>query len=346
MKKSITCSMALLLSAGFSSATMSAESVFAVTGNHSSVENACVAPIPAILGFDCSYDASNPTLAGFLGWAGPRFSVGYYPIGSSPGPFGTPTVGDGKLAPPILAGSTVTINDGGTRCDGDDTLALSLSFGAAARNFTFGPGTRGEESWADGDLIFVIASTLVDSAVPNGGGGCDYEIATSGVPPLLERADGTGFYPVEEGGWFTGLFIAPSPVGVATFEGVPNAGTIINVMTGPSYACVENFAGPCDTGASGGNNFRGNRAIINNALVSIATDSAGNITSGRIFDNSESKIFSIPPDPFNSWDGGVIDFTGSLLNGGHPQPPASPPIEPPGFCVEPPEEPPGYGVNR
>jgi hypothetical protein len=323
------------------------ESIYSVSGSHSSVENACVGPIPLFIGLDCSYDASNPTLFPVAGWAGPRFSVGYYPIGSSPGPFGTPAVNDGKLSPEIMASSSITINDNGTFCDLDDTIAINLIFAAAARNFTAGPGARGEESWGDGDLMFQISPTPVNSATGNLNGGCDYTIATAGMPPLLERSDGFGSYPVEEGSWSTGFFLNPSLIGMASFEGVPNIGVAISVLTGASYACVENSPGPCDTGSDGANNFRGSRATINNALVSVATDSLGNITAGRIFDNNESKVFQVPPDPFNSWDGGVIDFSGTLANGRpQPQPPAEPPITPVGFCVEPPESPPGYGQDR
>ena len=36
---------------------------------------------------------------------------------------------------------------------------------------------QGEETWGDGDIIFPILTTTVDSATDNGSG-CDYEIAT------------------------------------------------------------------------------------------------------------------------------------------------------------------------
>jgi len=219
-------------------------------------------------------------------------------------------------------------------------------FGAAVRNFTFGPGARGEESWADGDLMFQISSTTVDTATPNADGGCDYEIASGGIPVLLERTDGQGFYPVEDDviSFGSGFYLSPSPVGVATFEGGPNIGVPISVLTGASYVCIENFAGPCEPGASGGSNFRGARAIISNGLLSVSTDAAGNITSGLLFDNTETKIFNLPPDPVNSWDGGVVSFSGSVSGG--PNPPKGSPLVPPGFCVEPPQEPPGYGNSN
>jgi hypothetical protein len=338
--------LALTLLISIFCSSEASEVIYNISGNHSNAENACIAPIPALFGFDCSYDASDPTGFAFLGWIGPSFSVGYYPIGSSPGVNGSPVAGDGKIAVPLMAGSTVTINDTNTPCDADDTIAATWIFGAAVRNFTFGPGTRGEESWADSDLLFQLAATTVDSATPNADGGCDYEIASGGMPTLLERADGQGFYPIEEdvigeaGGFYTG----PSPVGVATFEGAPNVGVPISVLTGASYNCIENTFGPCETGALGGSNFRGTRAIISNGLLSVSTDSSGNITSGLLFDNTESKIFNVPPDPVNSWDGGVVRFSGSAPGG--PNPPKGPPHTPPGFCVEPPPEPPGYGRNK
>ena len=64
-------------------------------------------------------------------------------------------VGDPKYNVPLRG--TVTVDDKGTPCDADDTLAADIAYGAATRNFAGGPGTRGEETWGDGDLGFELA---------------------------------------------------------------------------------------------------------------------------------------------------------------------------------------------
>jgi hypothetical protein len=314
---------AIVVTAG--PAANAVETVFDITGAHSNVDGGCVGPTPVFSGIDCSYDASSPVIGG-LPWAGPGFAAGYYATGTSPfvavGLGTEPAVGDGKFGPAVSG--TVTVEDNGTPCDTDDTIAVSIALDAATRAFSGGPGTRGEESWADGGVAYAIAATTVDAAAANGAGGCDWVIGSAGeLPPLLERADGMGFFPPEESIDAPGFYVAPATVGVASFEGNPNIGANLTVTTDASWSCVESpapGAGPCNSGQpdpdDDGANFLGSRAVLENALLAVSTDAAGDITSGVLYAFNESKIFNVPPDPFNSWDGPVVQFVSS--GGGGP----------------------------
>jgi hypothetical protein len=331
-------SAAVAAAFGLATAVQAVETINDITGVHSNVDGGCVGPTPVFSGIDCSYDASSPVIGG-LPWTGPGFAAGYYPTGSSPfdvGGLGTePAPGDGKLAPPVSG--TVTIEDNGAACDTDDTIAVQIDLDAGTRAFSGGPGTRGEESWGTGDVSYTIPATAVDSATPNGDGGCDYEIGSGGVPDLLERSDGMGFYPVEEsltidditGGANGQFYVAPSAVGIGSFEGTPSVGVAITVVTGPGWMCVESpapGAGPCNFDsvdpADDGANFKGSREILENGLLRVSTDGHGNITDALLYANNESKIFNVPPDPYNSWDGPIVQFTGTAQGGG-PGGPAS-----------------------
>lgn len=300
-----------------------------ITGSTTPVEGACVAPLPFFNGQDCSYNATNPTTFGLF-WLGPVSTSGYYAVGQSPFAQGTvedpPVVGDNKIEVPFLAGSIITINDNDTPCDADDTIAGSISLGAATRAFAGGPGTRGEETWGDGDIIFAIPETTVDAATPNGDGGCDYEIADQGFPPLLQSNGGGTFIfdtnivddnpannpdpPTPDDDFWPD---PPPTVGVACVtEG--NCGVSVDVTVGAGWSCVENAPGPCAEGPDGGLHYKGTRGTLENFLVSVKTDGNGDITEGIIFAINEAKVFSVPPDPFNSWDGPLLTFTGICNN--------------------------------
>jgi hypothetical protein len=294
-----------------------------IFGTQTPVDGACIAPLPFFNGEDCSYNESNPTTFGLF-WLGPVSTAGYYPVGQSPFALGTtddtPVIGDNKFAVPFLPGSIITIDNNNTPCDLDDTISGSISLGAATRAFAGGPGTQGEETWGDGDIVFPIPETTVDAATPNGAGGCDYEIADQGFPPLLQSTGGGTYIfdtdivenpgPFPEDSW-----VASSPVGVACVtEG--NCGISVAVTVGPGWSCVENAPGPCEEGPDGGSNFRGTRGTFENFLISISTNGSGDITAGTIFATNESKVFSVPPDPFNSWDGPLLTFSGTCNNCG------------------------------
>jgi hypothetical protein len=306
----------------FTQSVYAASSENDITGSTSPVDGACVAPLPFFNGEDCSYNESNPTTFGTF-WLGPISTAGYYPVGQSPFALGgntddTPVIGDGKFPVPIIAGSTITIEDNDTVCDLDDEISGSISLGAATRAFAGGPGTQGEETWGDGDIVFPIPATTVNAATPNGAGGCDYEIADQGFPPLLQTTNG-GTYIFDTdivenpGAPPEDKWVASSPVGVACVtEG--NCGVSVDVTIGAGWSCVENAPGPCEMGPDGGSQFGGTRGILENFLISISTDGNGDITAGTIFANNESKVFNVPPDPFNSWDGPLLTFTGTCNN--------------------------------
>jgi hypothetical protein len=294
-----------------------------ITGTQSVVDGACLAPLPFFNGEDCSYNESNPTTFG-THWLGPVATGGYYQVGQSPFALGstsdTPQIGDNKYAVPLLPGSFIRIEDNGTACDTDDQISGSISLGAATRAFAGGPGTWGEETWGDGDIVFPIPATQVDAATPNGAGGCDYEIASAGFPPLLQSTKGGTYIfdtdivesppgPAPEDSW-----VASSPVGVACVtEG--NCGVSVAVTVGPGWSCTENFAGACDMGPDGGSHFGGTRGTLENFLIAVSTNGNGEITAGTIFANNESKVFNVPPDPYNSWDGPMLNFTGTSVSG-------------------------------
>jgi hypothetical protein len=298
-----------------------------IVGTQSKVDGACVAPIPVFSGADCSYNESNPTTFGSV-WQGPSASASYYHIGESP--FAQCNCEDDVPAYPdsvkveLALTGTMTIadmNDG--ICDTTDTIAGTISVEAGTRAFAGGPGEQGEETWGAGDVVFPIPETTVDSATPNGAGGCDYVIASAGFPPLLQRANPpTDFYPVDENTdnfdppfVEPGFYVASSPVGAACGTEL-NCGIAVAVQIGPGWSCLDNTGGggACAMGSDGGAHFGGTRATLETVLISVSTDGAGDITAGTIFANNESKVFNVPPDPFNSWDGPLLTFTGTCNN--------------------------------
>lgn len=286
------------------------------SGAQSLVDGACVAPIPFFNGLDCSYNSTNPTGSVITGWQGPLTGASYYAVGDSPyvqvGVGTAPTDGDPLKAELPVTG-TIDIEDNGTPCDADDTIAGNIILGAGTRAFAGGPGENGEETWGAGDIQFPFAAITVDSATVNGAGGCDYEIASAGFPPRLQEAAGAmRLYPVDVSVDAPGFWVAPSPVGMAEVsEG--NAGVMVTVTVGPGLTCTDNTGGggAC---ANDGSHFGGTRAILESFLVSISTDGNGDVTLGQIYANNEAKIFNVPPDPFNSWDGPRIEFQGQCQN--------------------------------
>ena len=318
----------------FTQSVYAASSEIDLTGTQSVVDGACVAPLPFFNGEDCSYDASNPTTFGNH-WLGPVVINGYYVVGQSPFALGSstdpdsvPVVGDNKYAVPFLSGSIITIDDNDTVCDADDVISGTISLGAATHAFDGGQGALGEETWGDGDIVFQIPATTVDSATPNGAGGCDYEIADAGFPSLLQ-SNGGGAYifdvnivaaPPEgpaQPGPTEDVWTAPSPTGVACISEL-NCGISVDVTPGPGWSCLDNTdgTGACDMGSEGGPHFGGTHGTLENFLIAVSTNGNGDITAGTIFANNESKIFSVPPDPYNSWDGTLLTFTGTCNNCG------------------------------
>jgi len=290
-----------------------------LNGKQSLVDGGCVSAIPVANSLDCSYDASDPTGQGFNGWQGPTNAASYYQVGGSPyaqGMIGdSPVPGDPLKAQLDFTG-TIDIEDNGTPCTIDDTIAGEIILAAGTRAFAGGPGQNGEETWGDGDIRFPITPTTVDSATANGQGGCDYEIASAGFPPRIQEAGGAQrLYPVDAEVDAVGFYVAPSPVGMANgSEG--NAGAFVTVTVGPGWSCTDNVGGTgaCEAGPSGGSNFGGSRAELETVLVSISTDGNGDITDGKIFANNESAVFMVQPLPFNGWDGPLLTFQGQCGN--------------------------------
>jgi hypothetical protein len=225
----------------------------------------------------------------------------------------------------------MTIDDKGTPCDADDTLAATIAYGAATRNFPGGPGTQGEESWGDGDLSFTLAETVVDFAIadPEAGVACRYVIGDAGAPPLIQSSGGAQFGDDVE------IFAPPgagqdlwlpndgsnyqgNTPGIATVEQSPNAGEPLTVNNGPGYSCGF-FPGPdcVDDGlhhsvttTDGG---AGSRASIENSIWVVDVDAAGNVVNGNAYPVSETLTggFNQP-----AWDAPLWLFTGTCNNCG------------------------------
>jgi hypothetical protein len=319
-------SVALLLSWG---SALNAQTTNDITGTNSASGDACLVAIAGIFlgGLDCTSDATEPSPLGAVGWIGPIFSAGYYLPGTSPfdlgGPPTAPAPGDNKS--PIAITGTVTIDDLGTPCDADDTIAASIALDAGTRAATGGAAGRLEESWGDGGIAFNIAATTVTSAAANGGGGCDYEIASMGMPPLMQIG-GADAYPSDLDNptvpmTASPIWDAPIAVPIGSWnpagDGTGNVGASITVVTDGSWSCVENGTDgtQCDLGG-GGSHFNGTRAVLENALIAISTDGGGDITSARMYANNEGMTLFTPPLTTNAWDGALLDFTGTCNNCG------------------------------
>jgi len=349
-------SVALLLSWG---SAANAQQINDITGTNSAEDMACLVFISAIFigNQDCTYNEVHPFIASIT-WSGPIFSAGYYPVGGSPFDVGSTPQCDNSPIPPVLIdcpqpadgkadfpiGGTVTIDDQGTPCTADDTIAAAIALGAATRAATGGGDGRIEETWGDGGVVFNIDPTTVSTATPNGGG-CDYVIASQGMPPLLQQG-GVDDYPADDtGNGSPGFCDASAPVAMASWnpgpqfgpidttncvapggatppgcDGTGNIGAVINVTVDGSWSCTElgTTSPACDPGA--GSQFTGSRAILENALISVSIDGNGDITAARMFANNEDKTLDSAPLYSNVWDGAVLDFTGTCNNcaGGAP----------------------------
>ncbi len=135
-----------------------------IVGSQSKVDGSCVAPLPVFNGQNCTYNDTNPWMLPNLFWLGPISTAGYYEVGQSPfalDPSNVPTmtpplpvIGDNKIEVPFLTNSIVTIDDNDTPCDTNDVIGARFILGAATRAFAGGPGTWGEETWGDGEIVY------------------------------------------------------------------------------------------------------------------------------------------------------------------------------------------------
>ncbi len=315
--------------------TASAQNNIALTGTTSQVDFACLGLLVVVGNPDCSFDGLNITPIPPANRSGPIAAAASYQVGSSPwdrnggpgdvGPVYGDPVGDPKYTVPLF-NSTMTIDDKGTPCDADDTLAASIAYGAATRNYPGGPGTQGEETWGDGDLSFTLAETVVDSATVNLAGGCDYVIGDAGAPPLLMSDGGAQygddveiFAPPGAGQdlWLPndGTDYQGNTPGVSTVEQTPNAGEPLTVANGPTYSCAF-FGGAGGCEADGSHHevaTAGARVTIENSIWVVSTDAAGNVTNGNAYPTNETLVggFNQP-----AWDSPVWIFTGTCTNCG------------------------------
>ncbi len=305
----------------------SAQIINDITGTVSQADFACLGLLMVVGQPSCTFNAIGFDDASFPGTGdgGPVQLAGHYLDGDSPwqvagAPSATGGVpGDGKSA--IAISGTVTIDDLGTPCDADDTLAADISYGAAVRAFAGGQTSTGEESWGDGDLSFSLAATTVDSATANGGGGCDYVIGDAGAPPLLTSDSGAVYgddidpavdlWTPNDGSDYSGN----TPT-LSTFESDPNGGAAMTVVNGVSYVCefFDAAVGPC---AAGGAHHEvataGDRATIENSIWVVSTDGGGNITNAQAYPVSElaQATFNQP-----QWSSPLWTFTGTAQGGG------------------------------
>lgn len=316
--------------------TASAQNQNDITGVNSQVDVSCLGLLAVVGNPECTFDALQIGFGVATSTSGPIAGAAYYVVGTSPwdrngapadiGPIFGDTVGDPKHNLPLSG--TVDIDDQGTFCDADDTLAATIIYGAATRNYAGGPGTRGEETWDDGDLSFELAPTTVDSAAVNGGGGCDYVIGDAGAPVLLMNDNGdqygddvattTATTPAtvlnswlpNGGGPLTDYL--GNGAGVSSVEMTPNVGAPLTVTNGPTYACGF-FPGPaCEVdGFHHDVAIGGSRAAIENSIWVVSTDAGGNISSAQVYSTSETLVggFGQP-----AWDAPLWSFTGTCNN--------------------------------
>lgn len=295
-----------------------------ITGTNSDVDMACLGLLYLFTNSACSYNGGNWTAFDpFLGWTGPVVASAYYTVGDSPwdrngvgtDPGQVPEPGDGKLAPPITG--TVTIDDQGTPCDADDTIAATITVGAATRAFNAGNGPRGEETWDT--LVFDLPATQVDAFAADGGG-CNYEIGSAGFPnPELVLTSGAA-YPADED-IVVGSYTAKGAIGVASFSTLddgglpgapaPNVGATMTLQSATNYSCAENI-GPCSLDGDHHDQTAGQEGALlvrENTLWSVSVLQTGAIDAASVYLNSEgANQFG------DNWTGPVWRFTGTCNN--------------------------------
>jgi len=300
--------------------TASAQVDYTVNGTNSQINFSCLGLIVAFTGNNCAFDGTNFTVFAAAAGSGPVALASFHAPGESPwsingiGDVGF-TSGDGNQTALDLIG-TLTLDDQGTPCDADDTIAFDIAYAAGSRNFGGGPGTQGEEAWQDGDLGFTLAATTVSSAAANGAGGCDWVIGDAGAPPLITQGGANVYgddvnigtdpgqvpWDPNTGGIYDGA--TPSISQVET--GVPNVGAQAGQMTvtnGATYTCTffSGGAAPCEDGGSHHEiATNGNRAAIENTIVVVSSDAGGNITLGQVYTVDEQAVGTLGAPQWNS----------------------------------------------
>ena len=285
-----------------------------IAGSQSASENGCTYFTTLVLGWDCSYNASDPTGFGSNGWNGPGFTGAYYTSGNSPGPVTGPTPDDGKAS--LSISGNFSINDNGSASGNDDLLSGSWTIATGTRVSFSGPSRYAEESW--NSITHTLSPVTANAVVANGLGGFDYVIGSLGFPVPLSP-DGTlntFLYPSEIGSdVFTGAsaWAAPGAISVSRVEGNQGAAT---TATATNYSCNDTNGTDCASSPALFGSSTGSFGY-DNLLLALSTDADGNIVAAEAFFTREFLLPDYPDLP-PSWRGGTISFTGSVV----PVPPA------------------------
>jgi len=285
-----------------------------IVGSQSASENGCTFFAVQFLGWDCSYNASDPSGFGSKGWVGPEFDGAYYTPGTSPGPVTEPSPGDGKAS--LSISGKFSINDNGSASGNDDLLSGIWTISAGTRLAFSGPSRYAEESWTS--ITHTLSPVLADAVAVNGSGGFDYVIGSLGFPAPL-TPDGfinTTAFPSDIGSdLFTGTsaWAGSGAISVARVEGNPGAATN---ATATGYSCTDTNGTDCASspgllGSTGGS------FGYENFLLALSTDSVGNILTAEAFFTHEFLLPDSPSLP-ETWRAGTLSFTGSAV----PVPPA------------------------
>jgi hypothetical protein len=149
-----------------------------------------------------------------------------------------------------------------------------------------------------------FGAMTVSSAIVNGSGGFDYEIASAGFPNIITNGAGD-FFASETASALGGpsYWSAPGTSGIVTIEGQTGA-TPSFIWAG--HSCVDNTGG---SGACAGSSLAAlvSSGATPNLLLAVSTSSGGNIISGTGIWALEHTVFSYPPFP-NSFQASTFTF--------------------------------------
>jgi len=267
-----------------------------LTGTVRNNANTCPWALLKINNDDCTYNGSNANMQTTYytpdPWVGPAPSSAFYD--STLGSSGSPSAGDGKVAPNVTANISIG--------SGNSSVSGTITIGAVnVHNFSAGGSTgRGEESWLTRTLTltpkapdFNVDNTLI--------------IGSQGFPayllhdPSIAGTFGDDFTS-EQGADSNGStpdlpywdITSRTNVGIATWEDasvIDNAlpgrtrtpGTVASIGTtatqsSTGYSCVDTDLGTSGTGgACASSSALENRGDFENVLLKILTDGAGNV---------------------------------------------------------------------
>jgi hypothetical protein len=334
MKRFVTLRRLLALLVLASSPGVAAIRYVEITGATAGSENACPAWVIEANQDDCSYNASNPSGLGGAQWIGPVFSAGYYGPGLAPAVFTNTPPPAPVIAPapdlPLGGKSGIPIARGFIRIDDkdtpgvgtDDVITGTIEFGPFERNVATGATTRVIERF-DRIIHRLLpgqgGASTVSSAAPNGDGGFDYIIGSSGgvatVPSLLSGlSDGFPSETASQSSPDAGdlaYWSAPAGNGIARFEG---SNAIAGTRTGATvwgYSCdAGGGPGSCPTRTA--SNWEADLyARFGNVLIQLSTDGSGGITTASAVLVNELDL-SASLAATDSWQATTLSFDGSV----------------------------------